>query len=589
MDPQRNPSHTPASYNSNGVSAVSLSSEVLERRRRRQIRRIYALQVKGFVEAAEVVGADPEVLEDILDGFSLGSDGEDEELANIDDNGDLRLGFEDDDANTKPAAAEDDVYEEEDFPFYAEAEAAWKADEIKEMMHTLKEQGKAYFIQEYVKVRRIPIPKLLYAFGIILCQELRQKRIKTLLYFLDVAITRELESREKLPMYNTVDDAVDLIRNSKRMIILTGAGISVSCGIPDFRSRNGLYATLQARGEYNLDDPQQMFDIRFFKENPSVFYSFASQIYPSNFIPSPCHRFIKLIEDKGKLLRNYTQNIDTLESRAGVKRVINCHGSFATASCINCHHRLPGNSIEQEVMNHQVPLCQICPPTPIPPPIRQRRKRNGKKRRTTNVWEEEDEEEPDLPEYPPGIIKPDITFFGEKLSDEYDKALIEDRSQVDLLLVIGTSLKVSPVSEMLSHLPHSVPQILINKTPVKHANPDIILLGNADDVVQHLCRKLQWDLPEAQSNGSTLNVRNKSMRKRPSEEGAREPQRVGQSHVWLFEGAEGGKWVEEIERQYQQDEHSDSSASPPAPSRTPSQPTSTDDLPRTKKARTTRS
>jgi NAD-dependent SIR2 family protein deacetylase len=84
-----------------------------------------------------------------------------------------------------------------------------------------------------------------------------------------------LSRREKLAEYNTIDDAANLIRKSKRIVILTGAGISesehtyihadahhdgsgVSCGIPDFRSRDGLYAQLKQRGDYDLDDPQQM-------------------------------------------------------------------------------------------------------------------------------------------------------------------------------------------------------------------------------------------------------------------------------------------------------------------------------------------
>ena len=82
--------------------------------------------------------------------------------------------------------------------------------------------------------------------------------------------------RDKLPQYNTIEDAVQLIRNSRRVVILTGAGISassllyfptsypkvwlpgVSCGIPDFRSKDGIYASLKANGAYDLDDPQQM-------------------------------------------------------------------------------------------------------------------------------------------------------------------------------------------------------------------------------------------------------------------------------------------------------------------------------------------
>lgn len=116
---------------------------------------------------------------------------------------------------------------------------------------------------------------------------------------------------------------IELLKASKKIMILTGAGVSVSCGIPDFRSPNGIYSRLS---EFELDEPQQMFDLEFFRERPEIFYSFAREIFPSNFIPSPSHYFIKLIEDQGRLLRNYTQNIDTLEQKAGIQNVLQCHG-----------------------------------------------------------------------------------------------------------------------------------------------------------------------------------------------------------------------------------------------------------------------
>ena len=121
--------------------------------------------------------------------------------------------------------------------------------------------------------------------------------------------------RKKLPDVNTLDQVVDLIRNSKKIIVLTGAGVSVSCGIPDFRSRDGVYARL-AVDFPDLPDPQAMFDIHYFRKNPRPFFKFAREIYPGQFQPSPCHRFIKSIENHGTLLRNYTQNIDTLEQVA---------------------------------------------------------------------------------------------------------------------------------------------------------------------------------------------------------------------------------------------------------------------------------
>jgi len=92
-----------------------------------------------------------------------------------------------------------------------------------------------------------------------------------LLPFTKLALLRILRRREKLPQYNSLSDAIDLLRNAKNIIILSGAGISTSCGIPDFRSANGLYANLQREGKWELDDPQQMFDIRYFVEHPEVF------------------------------------------------------------------------------------------------------------------------------------------------------------------------------------------------------------------------------------------------------------------------------------------------------------------------------
>jgi len=120
-----------------------------------------------------------------------------------------------------------------------------------------------------------------------------------------------------------LETVIELLKASKKIMILTGAGVSVSCGIPDFRSPNGIYSRLS---EFELDEPQQMFDLEFFRERPEIFYSFAREIFPSNFIPSPSHYFIKLIEDQGRLLRNYTQNIDTLEQKAGIQNVLQCHG-----------------------------------------------------------------------------------------------------------------------------------------------------------------------------------------------------------------------------------------------------------------------
>lgn len=110
----------------------------------------------------------------------------------------------------------------------------------------------------------------------------------------------------------------------------TGAGISTSAGIPDFRSPDtGLYANL---ARLNLPYPEAVFDIAFFRNNPEPFYALAQELYPGKFRPTITHSFTHLLHQKGLLLKLFTQNIDCLEREAGVPgdKIIEAHGSFAT-------------------------------------------------------------------------------------------------------------------------------------------------------------------------------------------------------------------------------------------------------------------
>lgn len=85
-------------------------------------------------------------------------------------------------------------------------------------------------------------------------------------------LDRALAKRPKRPDINSIEDVLKLLQTTKNILVLTGAGVSVSCGIPDFRSANGIYSRL---AEFQLDDPQQMFDIDYFKFQPKTFYTFA--------------------------------------------------------------------------------------------------------------------------------------------------------------------------------------------------------------------------------------------------------------------------------------------------------------------------
>ncbi|KAH0563349.1 hypothetical protein GP486_002084 [Trichoglossum hirsutum] len=377
------------------------------------------------------------------------------------------------------------------------------------------------FLVNTVGSGAITAKKLCTAFGVRPPLFLEGAPDRAYYIILGLGVARELSKRTKLLQYNTMDDAVDLLKKSKNIIVITGAGvssltrdsahISTSLGIPDFRSKEtGLYSKLEHLG---LSDPQEVFDINIFQEDP------RQDILPSTDKFSPTHAFIHLLQEKGKLLTNYTQNIDNLEVKAGIRmdKLIQCHGSFAFASCVKCRYRVQGDAIFEDLKAGRVAKCPRCLSELLRNGNRKRKRGTSqdKLRRSSDGDSSSDDGEYDIPE--PGVMKPDITFFGESLPSLFHSRLRDhDRGLVDLVIVIGTSLKVAPVSEVIGFLPSSVPQIYISRTvrhtqthlqsesrltnastpvqPVSHVNFDLDLLGDCDVIVAELCRRLDWDL-----------------------------------------------------------------------------------------------
>ncbi|WYZ35543.1 hypothetical protein EsH8_X_000190 [Colletotrichum jinshuiense] len=367
-------------------------------------------------------------------------------------------------------------------------------DEAMGLRHQLRALGPAEFCRRTVDAGRYTAKKLLSAFGLKPPAFLEGAEDEAYFSLLSLAISRELSKRAKLFTYNTVDDAVTLLQRSHNIIVLTGAGISTSLGIPDFRSKGGLYSQLEHLG---LNDPQEVFDISVFKQDPTIFYTVAKDILPSTNRFTPTHAFISMLEKKGKLLTNYTQNIDNLEAKAGISpdKLIQCHGSFATATCVQCGFKCVGEDVFPDIKAGKIPRCPRCVQNLRPNGSAKRKRSAGteKKRRRFSSDDSASDGEYDMPSA--GVMKPDITFFGEALPDEFSRRLTEhDREKVDLVIVIGTSLKVTPVSEIVSWLPANIPQIYISRQAVGHINFDIDLLGDCDVVVSELCRRAGWPL-----------------------------------------------------------------------------------------------
>ncbi|KAI9149851.1 NAD-dependent histone deacetylase sir2 [Blastocladiella emersonii ATCC 22665] len=371
------------------------------------------------------------------------------------------------DHDADPADHDDVEDDDEPAPDTSDLVAPVDPAEAERVRRDAKLMDVAEFTSHYVFARRYPLLRLITIFkdqftpqewDNISTDIFQRKQLPELYACVHIGVMRYARVRARRQDVQTVDHVVELLKKAKRIMVVSGAGISVSCGIPDFRSKNGIYSRLT---QYDLKDPTDMFDLEYFRNRPETFYAFANEIYPSNFKPSPSHMFVSLLEQKGKLLRNYTQNIDNIEELAGVTRMIQCHGSFRTARCVTCGYQVPGNAIEEEIFAKTVPKCPVCPPdSPLP------------------------------------VIKPDIVFFGEQLPDSFHRAIEGDAINTDLLIAIGSSLKVAPVSNILRAVPESVPQIIINRELLPHLDKhfDVHLLGDADTIVADLCRRAGWQL-----------------------------------------------------------------------------------------------
>ncbi|KAL7537441.1 hypothetical protein ACHAXR_007837 [Thalassiosira sp. AJA248-18] len=327
-----------------------------------------------------------------------------------------------------------------------------------------------------------------------------------------------------------IASVVSLLANKKNIVVLAGAGISVSCGIPDFRSATGLYNTLNYQ-ELGLASPEDLFDLETFRDDPRPFYKFAKSLYPGSIEPGESHKFLSWLDRNKMLLRIYTQNIDSLEQSAGVRteKVIYAHGSLLGATCMKCKAKYCARDIASDVQSGTVPLCQrprkkkaklSCESsaktksTTAPPVTQTMSLRRSS--RTKRVQSETDNnfEVAMKQGLCCGVIKPNITFFGEKLANDVGRSLQKDYETADALIVMGTSLSVAPMSKVVEYLSSNIPRILINRNIVrvpKSSEEDdghlfhACLLGNCDDVVKALEQRMKSNCSQTKSASINYN------------------------------------------------------------------------------------
>ncbi|KAJ5295033.1 hypothetical protein PENANT_c037G09294 [Penicillium antarcticum] len=252
-----------------------------------------------------------------------------------------------------------------------------------------------------------------------------------------------------------IQSIVNRIKNgqAKRIVVLTGAGISTGAGIPDFRSpTTGLYDKL---APLRLPYPEAIFHISYFKHTPEPFYAIAMARHPGNLKPTVTHAFLALLAKKNLLHFLFTRNIDGLEQNAGVPedKVLWAHGNWKNQHCDKCKAHYPDDLMKKVIGAGEVPYC--------------------------------------LQGGCGGAVKPDVVFFGQDLPAEFEERQKEVH-EADLMLVMGTS---APCSGLPRSVREGIPRVLINNEKAGDfgsREEDVCIIGTCDNGVRQLADALGW-------------------------------------------------------------------------------------------------
>jgi len=236
----------------------------------------------------------------------------------------------------------------------------------------------------------------------------------------------------------------ELIRNSKSILVFTGAGISTESGIPDFRSPGGIWS------KYNPSD--------FYLENiissetcRLKYWKMSIEYYQvmKRALPNQAHLAVKRLEDAGKLSAIVTQNIDRLHHRAGnsPEKIIEIHGTAFLVSCLSCGEIYERDEIEERIKKGEgIPNCDKCS----------------------------------------GILKPATISFGQAMpEDEMSRSIIH-ATQCDLCIVLGSSLVVYPAASIPEYAVDSGAHLIIinrDKTSLDH-KADVVIHDSILKVMQ---------------------------------------------------------------------------------------------------------
>ncbi|EAD2800196.1 NAD-dependent protein deacylase [Listeria monocytogenes] len=209
----------------------------------------------------------------------------------------------------------------------------------------------------------------------------------------------------------------EALKKAERIVFLTGAGVSVPSGIPDYRSKNGLYA--------GMSSPEYMLSHTCLVREPEKFYQFVTEnMYYPNAVPNMIHTKMAEIEAE-KDVTIITQNIDGLHEKAGSKKVVNFHGSLYHCYCQKC-----GMSVTaQEYLKSDI---------------------------HTDCG---------------GIIRPDVVLYEEAISESAIEQSLAAIRQADLIVIVGTSFRVSPFCNLTDYRNKKARIFAVNKERISLPYP----------------------------------------------------------------------------------------------------------------------
>lgn len=243
-----------------------------------------------------------------------------------------------------------------------------------------------------------------------------------------------------------IEDAAELFRKAKRVVALTGAGVSTPSGIPDFRS--------EGTGLWSHDEPLEVASLSTFRTYPERFFHWfrplAGQIF--NAEPNAAHKALAEMEGLNREITIVTQNIDLLHQKAGSRHVVEMHGSLQTMTCTECFKKFDTRLfIDDFIVKGEIPKCPICN----------------------------------------GILKPDVILFGEQLPQTAWFDAQRAARQCDLMLVAGSSLEVLPVAGLpMQALDRGAHLIIVNNTPTYlNVRADVVLMQDVSTILPEIAKR----------------------------------------------------------------------------------------------------